>query len=405
MESSRTSDGRGLAKLLGNDIARACPMVSLPRPFPAYKEGSFASFTVTQRLPKIMQEVVQQFDDGARSDPRWSDLLSAISVGDEIDTHMLLDTTPFWRSLVSRLRGKRWADLSFFELEFLFYHALNSIASDLIPGFDVFAASRLTALTTALPSVAHAMDFNPSISLNSALLLALSGNEADLSQLARAEQGQPRLQLIVDERPEIIDRLRVSRGDGTIHLLADNAGAELCFDLVLVDVLLSMRNGPVVVHLKPWPMFVSDALVSDVESTLDAFLHHRSRRLVDLGQRLRLALESGRLLLRDPDDWGEPRHMNMLDPELSGTLNASDLVLAKGDLNYRRFFEDRAWPPDSAIAEASVAANIVAFSLRILKSDLVVGLPRRIVFELLDEDPDWRTNGTQALIQRIDRCG
>jgi len=102
-------------------------------------------------------------------------------------------------------------------------------------------------------------------------------------------------------------------------------------------------------------------------------------------------------------DWGEPRHMNRLDPKLHASLCAAQLVIVKGDLNSRRFFEDRAWPADTQVAVASVAEGVQAFALRVLKSDCVVGLPSDQVAELFATDPEWRSNSKYALIQRVDR--
>jgi hypothetical protein len=94
--------------------------------------------------------------------------------------------------------------------------------------------------------------------------------------------------------------------------------------------------------------------------------------------------------------------MNELDDELYSVLSAADVVLAKGDLNYRRFFEDRAWIPETPVAEASVAVGMVCYALRVLKSDVVVGIDREKVGILSANDRQWRSNGCHALIQRVD---
>jgi hypothetical protein len=95
--------------------------------------------------------------------------------------------------------------------------------------------------------------------------------------------------------------------------------------------------------------------------------------------------------------------MNMLDPPLAASLRDAALVLAKGDLNSRRFFEDRAWPADAPVNVASVGTEMRAFALRVLKSDCVVGVPPPLAARLFATEPDWRSRGSHSVIQRVDR--
>jgi hypothetical protein len=53
----------------------------LPPPISAYEEGSFASFTVRERLPKILADVTEQFDLRDRRDPRNYSLVQRIDQG------------------------------------------------------------------------------------------------------------------------------------------------------------------------------------------------------------------------------------------------------------------------------------------------------------------------------------
>lgn len=372
-------------------------MSRTPPPIPAYAERTFALFTISKRIPKILDDVVSQFDDRERRDPRWTELRAAILSGGAIDTRQLVSSTRFWKRKISDLEGRRWSDLPFFDLEFLFYHGLNSIATDLRPGFDIFAAARRAALRDGLPKAARVAEATP-VALDAALLLATGANEEDLSQLASTKNGAT---LLVDERAALIECLGTRR-DQPIVVLADNAGAELCFDLLLVDALLCSRDGGIRLHLKSQPMFVSDALPEDVEATVDAFSSESTAGLAAAGRRLRSALAEGRLVLEAPADWAEPRHMNSLEKDLEQTLQRAHVVLAKGDLNYRRFFEDRSWPPDSSVGVASVLHGARAFALRVLKSDSVVGIDTARVAELQQRDPEWRSNGRYAVLQRVD---
>ncbi|WP_442786268.1 ARMT1-like domain-containing protein [Leptothoe sp. PORK10 BA2] len=59
-------------------------------------------------------------------------------------------------------------------------------------------------------------------------------------------------------------------------------------------------------------------------------------------------------------DWGEPRHFNALNKNLSDPLNNSISVIAKGDRNYRRLVQDRQWPLDTPAATAGVPFPVLA---------------------------------------------
>ena len=95
--------------------------------------------------------------------------------------------------------------------------------------------------------------------------------------------------------------------------------------------------------------------------------------------------------------------MNALDVELTACLQTASIVISKGDLNYRRFFEDRTWPADSPVSVASVATGMHAFALRVLKSDCLVGLEPAAVSRLFATDPEWRSNGKYSVVQRVDQ--
>ena len=279
---------------------------------------------------------------------------------------------------------------------------MDSITHDLESKLDVFALTRRGALTDTLPQVARTLESAGTLSLDAALLFAVSGNEADLSQLPTS-RGLTGSRLLVDERTDIVKRLSARTTDAVVHVLADNAGSELCFDLILIGTLLELGAAAVELHVKPRPMFVSDALSSDVEETLCAFERWPPGTALNrMGQVLYRAIRDDRIRVRAPLDWGEPRHVDELEPEVLRALRSSRLVLVKGDLNYRRYFGDRAWPAQTPVQVASLAEGQHACALRVLKSDCVVGIPIPDVERLRATEADWRSNGMHSLVQRID---
>jgi damage control phosphatase ARMT1-like protein len=375
---------------------------TLPPKISAYEPGTFAHFTITRRLPRIAAEAMAECEPSRESEAQWLALTAAIANGAEIDPDLLEPSTPFWGDVRARAHGARWSDLPFFDLEFCFYHALNTLASRTGRSPDVFARIRASALRSGLPDLEKTGDAG---SVENALRLAIRGNESDLSQLHAAGARAASDDLVVDQTAALLAAIASSRGE-ILHLLADNAGPELCRDLLLADALLSAGIGAIVLHVKPWPMFVSDALPSDVTAAIEAFSRSRSSgKLAAVGRRLSSALSHGSFFIRSHPNWGEPRHMNQLDDDLAASLADSALVLVKGDLGYRRFFEDRSWPPNTAVARASVSRGTRCYALRVLKSEAVVGVDAGTADRLSRTDPEWRSGGRYALVQRVDSGG
>jgi uncharacterized protein with ATP-grasp and redox domains len=378
-------------------------LVSLPPPI-VRAPGGFADFTVARRFPKIGATAIGGVPERDELRPRIEALVAAIVAGDEINTNWLEQPTPFWSRYVGELRGARWNDLPFFDIEFVFYLALNSLAGRFRDGTDVFRDTRRGALQSAI-SVLAAQGWSSSWSLADAIWFALVGNEADYSQLANQRNHASAWEetMVVDQRPELLDELaQTSNSTAPVHVIADNAGPELVADLVLADALLARSDEErLVLHCKPWPMFVSDALVEDVQMSIDALRACASRSLRATGERLQLALASTRLRLEAHCAWGEPRHFDALGDELSASLRAARVVIAKGDLNYRRFVGDRDWPAETPTSIGSQGVPFRAYALRVLKSDALVGVPHDIARRAAARNPSWRTDGSHALVQRL----
>jgi uncharacterized protein with ATP-grasp and redox domains len=373
------------------------------------RRGSgFPDFTITHRLPRIAASAAAVAPAAAR--PAIQRVVSEMIAGGPIDTSMLRRQTPFWERTIDRLAGASWIEVPFFDTEFLLYHALNSLAGWFDDGVDVFQPVRAAARTAAVSALAVAPldeigDQPPTREqLSNALWLALLGNEADYSQLApgTGQRSAWSDRLVVDQRADLLDALLGAPGGAAVHLIADNAGPELLADLVLADVLLRGPAPPVVtVHCKPWPMFVSDALAADVVTTIDALAALPSGAARGIGSRLARALDEGRLRVAQHAAWGEPRHFDALDADLTDGLRAAAVVIAKGDLNYRRFVGDRAWPAETPAAVAARAVPFAAHALRVLKSDAVVGVAPSMAARAAAADPDWRTSSRFALVQRL----
>ncbi|MBX2865907.1 MAG: protein-glutamate O-methyltransferase family protein [Leptolyngbyaceae cyanobacterium MAG.088] len=375
-----------------------------PDPIKRIHGQGFVDYTITRRLPKILANIEDQLKGQTAQT-----MLQAIIAGSAIDTSIFKRPTTYWHNYLDQLTDLTWDDLPFFDLEFLFYHGLNSIAGYFDAKVDVFHQARQKALTQAIPDLMTGLTTISDLSgidlLRATIRGALFANETDYSQLitSQGDASDWNQRLLLDESEAWISHLQQNCQQGEIHIIADNAGHELCWDLVMVDALLRLFNTTnVVIHVKPWPMFVSDALAMDVEETINTFLNNGlSKDMRLLGQRLQTAMEHDRIRIQAEADWGEPRHFNALDKNLETTLSKSAGVFCKGDLNYRRLVQDLQWPIDTPAEVATATVLFDAFALRVLKSDALIGIETATTETAAAQFNDWRTRGYFAVMQRL----
>ncbi len=86
---------------------------------------------------------------------------------------------------------------------------------------------------------------------------------------------------------------------------------------------------------------------------------------------------------------------------LSDELSNYDLIIHKGDVNYRRLLSDRHWPYTTSIREIIKYFPASILILRTLKSEIIVNLKNIQVKKVEAEDPEWFINGKRGIIQYI----
>ena len=80
-------------------------------------------------------------------------------------------------------------------------------------------------------------------------------------------------------------------------------------------------------------------------------------------------------------------------------LAGADLVVVKGDANYRRLLGDAHWPPTASFARATRHFPARLAALRTLKAEIIVGLEPGEAERLRAEDPSWLVNGRRGVVQ------
>lgn len=383
----------------------------MPRALPPLlltsEPGSFAQRTFQTRIPRILDDVIAANDYPPEIVNALRALRAEIIGGTLQPLREDSDDTEFWNAHAREHIGKTWLELPWFWAETFFYRRVLEATRYFQPGDfyarDPYATIKQAELPDALRAVTAALEHAPdetTQALRARLHASLWGNRVDLSMLgAITTTATDSALLLVDDSARVEQCLRDARGK-RVDFICDNAGTELCFDLALADFLSRAElASEIVLHLKPYPTFVSDATMRDTLITLDALGMSDAPAARQLARRLANALSNGRLVLSDHPFWVMGFFFHDLPDDLRATLARATLVICKGDANYRRLIGDCHWDPTTRFEEtvAYFPASVVA--LRTLKAELIVGLRAGQAEQLDAAEPAWRVNGTRGVIQ------
>ena len=157
-------------------------------------------------------------------------------------------------------------------------------------------------------------------------------------------------------------------------------------------LLRTKRTKQITLDVKPWPYFVSDATEADVTELVNG------DGPKELCADLRALLDDGLLLCEASPEYTRPDQFRY-SPGLLARWATADLVILKGDLNYRRLVGDLEWDPMTPFQEAVDYLPTKSVALRALKSELVVGLSEAVVEEARSNSDSWRVDGSRGLVQ------
>ncbi|MFF1451341.1 damage-control phosphatase ARMT1 family protein [Streptomyces sp. NPDC058274] len=372
---------------------------------------SFPHSVLAERHPALIRKVRDAFPYGPEQHQALDALLKSATEG-------VIEPLPpgaadreQWEAWgLPEYVGRSWFEAPFLWSESYFYRQLLAAVGYFGPGpgsgtwrgIDPFRPFKLAELDTpeteeelaALDELAA----RPVDDQEKALLHgSLWGNRADLGfQLSAGEGAAADSQLVADDSALLWSLL----SGGTVCLVADNAGRELIPDLLLLDHLLRHgRADRAVLHLKPHPYYVSDAMTADLVDALRR-LKEAKGAAAEAGHRLWSALADGRLTVRAHPFSCAPLPYAKMPGDLGREFAATTVTIFKGDLNYRRLVGDQLWPPTTPFAQPTAYFPGPVAALRTLKSDVIVGLDAATESALVAaQGQRWRTAGTHALIQ------
>jgi hypothetical protein len=372
--------------------------------------GTFAWSVLERRHPALIRQVREAFPYGPRQHQALDALQDEITNGVVEPLEASAHDHETWSAWGREHFARSWFDVPFLWAESYFYRKLLAATGYFDPGpwqgVDVFGPFKQAELRSALvDEELRALDAlsSQSTDAQAEMLLqsSLWGNRADLGfglsagQTARSDTAT---NLVADDS-SLLWSLLAAEAPATVAVVADNAGRELIPDLVLVDFLLQQGYAAdIVLHVKPYPYFVSDATMADVIDCLRR-LAEAPGQAGDIGKRLWHAMGSGRLEVRAHAFFCAPLPYEEMPEDLREEFRTSAVTIVKGDLNYRRLVGDRLWDATTPFADLTAHFPGPVAALRTLKSDVVVGLSAQMPAALDASHKEWRTSGTHALVQ------
>ncbi|TVY86200.1 Protein-glutamate O-methyltransferase [Lachnellula willkommii] len=243
------------------------------------------------------------------------------------------------------------------------------------------------------------------------LLTSLTYEDIQKLQGSEARKASEK-NIIINDLGAAYDVLKKAKKEGKkerrVDIVLDNAGFELYVDLILAGFLLSAGLATnIILHPKSIPWFVSDVVPADFSALLNALASPQafysnpsdeeknddktpeplSQKEVDelsfLFQNWTELYAEGQLMLRSNGFWtegGSYWRLPTSDSKLHEDLKESELVIFKGDLNYRKLTGDANWDPTTSFTKAigpmGPGSGVNVLALRTCKADVVVGLEK-----------------------------
>ncbi|GAB7357050.1 hypothetical protein MBLNU459_g7871t2 [Dothideomycetes sp. NU459] len=199
---------------------------------------------------------------------------------------------------------------------------------------------------------------------------------------------------------------KAGKKERRVDIVLDNAGFELFVDIILAGYLLQAGLATtIVLHPKNIPWFVSDVVPKDFSDLLTVLVNAKdfyetpteedkargitpeplsgkeADDMTALFQNWSELYSEGKIVLRPNRFWtegGSYWRLPKTAPSLFEDLKESELVIFKGDLNYRKLTGDAMWDPTTPFTEAigplGPGSGMRTLALRTCKADVVVGL-------------------------------
>ena len=402
------------------------PKLPIPPSLRGAEIGTWTHHSIAGRLPDILRRVLAENDFSAAIVQSLEMLSKEIPYG---PIRLLRSTSApdaaEWEQYTTPYLGQNWLEVPWFFVETYFYRRILEATGYFGPGdgqgVDPYAYQKHLGLeSTRLGIQALSTQLNEALTQKKAaresfirlLTIDLWGNKADLSLWPADEEmdsegltnvQQQQAHVLANDAPAVADHL-ASLGSQTtrVDFIVDNAGFELVCDLCLADFLLSSQMAQSVhLQLKLHPTFVSDATIKDVEHTMAFLANETDPDVRALAARLSHHLDQKRLFLRTDPYWTSSLSFWEVPNPLRQELAQSNLLISKGDANYRRLLGDRHWPFTTPFADIMNYTPAPLVALRTQKAEIAAGLQPGQAEAVAQQDPNWLINGQWGVIQFV----
>lgn len=362
--------------------------------------------------------ILEDITDGEEDNEVWKDLISSIPMDE-----------------------RNWLDAPWLISEFYFYRRIVQIFDYFNTGIDMFLDQKRNGLIDSIPFIAQTLPSvdqiiasgNPSAAIQLGLFTSLWGNKLDLSLWPKSLSSNIPLEnrnsnevtqtagsitttdqlllirrfILDDQSDEVIDHLLQSptedklKSDLIVDIVVDNAGYELVSDFILAYILFSLNIVKKIrFHTKRHPTFVSDATTNDCLFTIDYLKGIQSEESIrQFGMKLQELQQEGRIEFIDDFFWCQPIAFWDIPDRVIEKMKNSDLVIIKGDANYRRALGDRQWNYEIPSKEILSYWPVPFCALRTLKAELACGISLDKQQGIVKEDEKWLVSGKWGVIQ------
>ncbi|XP_006882863.1 PREDICTED: UPF0364 protein C6orf211 homolog [Elephantulus edwardii] len=422
--------------------------------------GSFAYITIKDRIPQILTKVIDTLhrhkneffekhgEEGTEAEKKAISLLSKLRnelqtdkpivplVEKFVDTDIWNQYLEDQQSLLHESDGElRWFHSPWLFVECYMYRRIHEalIQSSPIDYFDVFKESKeqnffesqasVIALCTYLQELRRTSEELGEEPLKKEFLkflqVSLWGNKCDLSLSGGESSSQKNnlMNLLEELKPfilvddterlwSLLNRLRKTRDKAPVRvdIVLDNSGFELITDFVLADFLLSFKlTSEIHFYGKTIPWFVSDTTLHDFNWLMEQMKRSNHKWMSKCGVNWEAYVKAGTWVYHDHMFWTLPHEycaMAQVAPDLYAELQKADLILFKGDLNYRKLTGDRKWAFTTPFHQALNGFHPAPLcSIRTLKAEVQVGLQPGQGEELAASEPSWLTTGKYGIFQ------
>lgn len=419
----------------------------------AFKNDNFARETIKYRFKDVIDKVNTancgpsnkvSYSDMTTHYP-YTDILTSYHFDSHEDKHIFEE----WKQSIKRYKTTEdfIINAPFIDVEHYFYFYLldhfnkgknsktlidpyfirkkNELAKDWNAGHEYSKTQRLLDIAIKIENAQGDEEWGEI--LNELLKENLSANSTDLSQMFWEKFSE--VEDVLDNKDIFWESYVCNmRNAKRINILVDNFGIELLADIIL-GYYFVLRKGKqssieIVYHVNKLPIFVSDTYISDPDKCPSNIsrndinlLMHTLKSLANEGKNVRYIelldrignIINSKFVFSPNIFWNMPfkygdlftnKYKSLNNCNLDKTIfTGTDLLIIKGDLNYRRLVGDKNYWPGKDISSLVKYVTAPVLIIRSFKSNVTLLGRNYKKFIRTNPEEDWQSNGRKGIIQ------